>query len=178
MSDRFVTIATYHDGVAAAMARNFLENEHIPVLLLDEDTVATFGVISAAIGGVKLQVPAIHVERAELLLSQIQRDTDDYEPMPPTAIATPEIAEELREEHTDRDPLNQNVDRLLRAALGGLIFLPLQFYALWLLMEIASTEGKVTPNRHWKIWVSMLLNGPILAAIVIPLLCLLNWLWP
>jgi Putative prokaryotic signal transducing protein len=157
MSDRLVTVATFHEPVAAALAKNYLESEGIPAILFDEDTIATDWMLSGAIGGIKLQVAPIHLERAEMLLAQIQaeREDADDEPIPQTAIATQEIAEDMKSEREDRELINQLTDKLFRSAVFGLIFCPLLFYSIYLLMEIASTEGKISLNRRWKVWVSM-----------------------
>ncbi len=74
MSDRLVTVATFQDSVAADLARNFLEHEGVACVLIDDTTVATDWMLSAAIGGVKLQVAALNAERAEMLLTQIQEE--------------------------------------------------------------------------------------------------------
>jgi hypothetical protein len=159
MTDRLVTVATFHEPVAAAMAKNFLEGHGIPAVLFDEDTIATDWMLSTAIGGIKLRVDAIHFERAELLLTQNQAEReeadDEDEPSTLTAIATREIAEDMKSEREDRLPINQHTDRLFRVAVFGLIFWPLQFYAIYLLMEILSEEGSVSANRRWKIWASI-----------------------
>jgi hypothetical protein len=165
MSDRLVTIATYHDPVAAALAKNFLASEEIPAVLFDESTVAVAWQLAGAIGGIKLQVAAIHVERAELLLAQIQAEKladEDAEALPTTGFASPETVEELQAEAEDKEPINLLVDRMYRSAVFGLIFWPLQAYVLWQLVEVATMPGKVSTNRRWKVWVSVVLNLPIL----------------
>src|SRR5471030_1238224 len=108
------------------MAKNYLEEEGIPAVLIDESTVATDWMLSNAIGGIKLQVLPIHIERAELLLEQIQDDKDEaeHEDSPvsaQTAIASQEIAEELKAEREDQAAINQLVDRLFRVTIFGLI---------------------------------------------------------
>ena len=176
MSDRLVTVATFHEPVAATLAKNFLDSEGIPAVLFDESTIATDWMLSAAIGGIKLQVAAIHFERAELLLTRIQAERDDAEeeddePMPSTAIATQEIAEEMQAENEDREPINQMTDTLFRSAVFGLIFCPLVFYSIYLLVEIAGAEGTISPNRRWKLWVSLpLLTVPLffMGIVVLP----------
>jgi hypothetical protein len=159
MADRLVTVATFHEPVAAALAQNFLESEGIPAALFDESTIATDWMLSTAIGGIKLQVAPIHFERAELLLAQIQAEREeageDYEPLPQTAIATQEIAEDMQAEREDLAPINQLTDKLFRSAVFGLIFCPLVFYSMYLVVEIASAEGTIGPNRRWKLWVSL-----------------------
>jgi hypothetical protein len=176
MADRWVTIATFHDPVAASLAKNFLASEEIPVALFDESTVAVAWQLAGAIGGIKLQVPAIHVERAELLLAQIQEEKlaeEEAEPLPATGFASPETVEELQAEAEDKQPINVLVDRVYRSAVFGLIFWPLQAYVLWLLLQVATMPGKVSPNRRWKVWVSVLLNVPLLLV----LLLILSWVY-
>ena len=178
MSDRLITIATFQQPVEAAMAQNFLDSEGIPSTLLDETTIATGWMLAGALGGIKLQVPAEHVERAEFLLARIHEGKDDDEELPPlesTAIATREIAEDLEAEREDREPINQLADKLFRSTIFGLIFWPLQFYAIYLMSEIHACEGKVSPERRWKVWTSIVLNIPLMALIVVPLFCALNW---
>ena len=71
--------------------------------------------------------------------------------------------------------LNQLADRLFRTAIFGLILWPLQLYTLLLLLELAGSEGRVSPQRRWKVWASMVLNVPLMAVIVVPVFCALNW---
>jgi hypothetical protein len=174
MPDRLVTVATFHQPVAATLAKNFLESEGIPAVLFDESTVATDWMLSTAIGGIKLQVAPEHLERAEFLLGRIQeeRDQDEMPPAPQTAIATQEIAEEMQSEREDKKPINQLADRLFRSAVFGLILCPVQAYVLILLLQLRWEEGKVSPNRRWKVWASMLLNVPLMSLVVVPLLYL------
>ena len=159
------------------MAQNFLESEGIPSALIDETTIATDWMLAGAIGGIKLQVAAEHVERAEFLLARAHEDKDDDElpPLDETAIATREIAEDLEAEREDRAPINQFADKLFRSTVFGLIFCPLQFYAIYLMMEVYNCEGRVSSERRWKLWASVLLNVPLMALIVVPLFWALNW---
>jgi len=164
MAERFVTVAAFQDPMAAAMAKNFLEEEGIPAILLDETTVATDWLLSGAIGGVKVQVAPIHVERAEMLLARSRKNDDEIgEPRSSeTAIASHEIAEELRTEREDKEPINQLVDRLFRVVVLGMIFWPLQLYAVFLLFQLTQIEGTVSANRRWKAWASFVL-APVVA---------------
>jgi hypothetical protein len=173
MAERLVTVATFHDPVAAAMAKNFLHSEGIPAELFDEATIATGWMLAGAIGGIKLQVAPIHVERAEMLLARVQAEQDDAgkdePPTPTTAIATAETAEELQAEREDREPINKLADRLFRTAVFGLIFWPLQVYVLWLFVQLFREPGKVSRNRRWKPWAALLLNLPVMALAVLAL---------
>ncbi len=176
MSDHLRTVATFLDPVAAALARNFLDGEGIPAVLVDETTIATDWMLGGAIGGIKLQVSPWHVERAELLLAQVkmEREADDETPLPATAIASQEIAEDLRAEREDKAEINQDVDRLFRVTVFGLIFPPLHFYALYLFLAICGGEGQVSADRRWKIWVSIGLNLPIMGSIAVLFIYLSN----
>ncbi len=180
MSETWITVATFHDTVAAVVARNFLDDEGIPSILLDEATVGIGWMLANAIGGIKLQVAPHHFERAELLLTQIreaqaEQESDAREP-DAHAFASAEIAEDLQAEHEDRQPINDLADKLFRSTVFGYIIWPLQAYALFLMLQIAASEGKVSPNRRWKIWLSVILNVPILMMVLVPLLCLQAWL--
>ena len=179
MSDRLLTVATFQDPIAAAMAKNFLESEGIAACLIDEATIATDWMIATAIGGIKLQVGALQLERAELLLAQVramrdEADEEEDEPLPATGIAAQEIAEDLQAEEEDKAAINQMTDKLFRSTVFGLIFWPLQLYALYLLLLIMGDDGTVSANRRWKIWASIFLSVPLMALIVIPLLWLLQ----
>ena len=105
MLERYVTVAAFQDPMAATMAKNYLEEKGIPAILLDETTVATDWLLSGAIGGVKVQVRPIHVERAEMLLAQAKADDEDIEVdthRENAAIAAREVAEDLAAEREDR----------------------------------------------------------------------------
>jgi hypothetical protein len=184
-----ITMATFDDAVAAALAKNYLESEGIPALLHDESSVATDWLLSNAIGGIKLQVALHHLERAEFLLERIsgrnRADNLPHEEAMPEAIAAPdkaaqirakqqEMEEEQRAEEIDRMPCNLLVDRLFRATVMGFLFIPLQFYAIWLLLQAFGALDDVDPRRRWKFWVSIFLNIPLMGTALFLLSLLLN----
>src|SRR5258708_13852495 len=120
MSDNWITVATFHDPVQAAVVKNFLDGQGILSMLMDETTIATDWMLSGAIGGIKLQVSPLHVERAEMLLAQVEEDKEAtaHEPPPPdTAIAPKEIAEELEAEPHDKAPVHKLTHKLFRCAV-------------------------------------------------------------
>ncbi|MSQ92961.1 MAG: hypothetical protein EXR98_00225 [Gemmataceae bacterium] len=174
MYNGWVAVATFQDPIAAAVVKNFLDAQGIPSELIDEATIATDWMLSGAIGGIKLQVAPLHLERAEMLLAQVEEEkaaTDDEPPPPQTGIAAREVAEELQAEREDRAPINKLVDRIFRATVFGLILWPLQAYAFCLLVQLTSEEGEVSPNRRWKVWASLLLSLPILGVAF----CVISW---
>jgi hypothetical protein len=170
MGSQLKTVAAYNDPVEAAMARNYLEAAGIQVLLLDEMTIATDWGLGNAIGGIKLQVHGWHLERAEMLLSRLDRERSEHPEKrdhPETGIATPETADELREEQEEESPRNLLVERAFRATVFGLLFWPLQFYALILLLSIPSTPGVIRPRNRWKVWACFLLSLPLISVAVL-----------
>jgi hypothetical protein len=67
--ERMVTVAQCNLAAEAHAMRLHLEAAGIPVFLADELTVAMDWLLSNAIGGVKVQVPEHHAERATELLA-------------------------------------------------------------------------------------------------------------
>lgn len=66
-----VTVATFDNMPAAHIAKGRLETEGIPCWLKDEYLGQTDWLYNIAVGWIKLQVDAAHVERARAIL-----DTD------------------------------------------------------------------------------------------------------
>jgi hypothetical protein len=174
-SSSYVTVATYADPIHASLARNYLEENDIPVVMTDEETVSVDWSLGFALGGIKLQVAPWHLERAEFLLAQHQRVTqerEEAEKIAETAFTTPEAMEELHAEQEDRLPINQDVDRLLRTTVVGLLLWPLQLLALWWLFEYWRGRDIPSADRRWKVKVAALLNIPLMAIIIVPLVLL------
>jgi hypothetical protein len=64
------TVARYRDLPTAELARSRLEAEGIEAVLLDRNLVAQDWLVSNAIGGVRLQVPAEEAARAREILAE------------------------------------------------------------------------------------------------------------
>jgi hypothetical protein len=73
---KFVTIATFLTPEMAYLARTRLDAEGIAAFLENESAVGMLGVLSNAVGGVKLQVEQADVERAAEIL-ELATDDDD-----------------------------------------------------------------------------------------------------
>jgi len=164
MLRRLITVATFDDGVRAALAKNHLEAAGISAVLCDELTVTTGWALSGAIGGIKLQVAPLQAERAEHLLAELAaaREGDDVE-FVTTGEAAQELAEERALEREEQSPGNQLADRALRAAALGLLLWPLQIYVWWLLLSLLTVPDPVSPGRRWKVWTAGLLSVPLVA---------------
>ena len=111
-----------------------------------------------------------------MLLLQARKKEDESEDdahATKTAIASQEIAEDLRAEREDQAPINQLADRLFRVVVFGLRFWPLQFYALILLWQFSQESGTVSPDRRWKVGASFLF-APIIAVLTCLGICALS----
>ena len=64
MKQEFFTLGTFEFPADVQIIKGKLESEGIPVFLRDETTINSDPLISAAIGGVKLQVYSVDRERA------------------------------------------------------------------------------------------------------------------
>jgi hypothetical protein len=172
MLQRLVTVATFDDTVRAALAKNHLEAAGIVAVLNDELTVATGWALSTAVGGIKLQVAPLHVERAEYLLAELAeaRDEEGAEVEFATSAETAqELAEERAAQREEQNPSNQLADRAWRAAVIGFLFWPLHFYVWWLLLALAASPEQLSRSRRWKVWAAAVLNLPLLVAVTLVL---------
>lgn len=71
------TVASFRDGPSAHIARSLLDAEGIPYRIVDEHTVGVHWLVSDAVGGVKLQVPAAFEARArDLLARDLSREVE------------------------------------------------------------------------------------------------------
>lgn len=70
---RFVTIATFECTADAEAMKLLLEDEGFEVLLADENLVRMNWFLSAAVGGVKLQVPEAKAELAAQFVEKNRR---------------------------------------------------------------------------------------------------------
>lgn len=75
-----VTIRTYFDLPIAEVDRGLLASHGIPGVIDDGNLAAMDGLLTTALGGVKLRVPMLERERAVALLAQRMVLTADDEP--------------------------------------------------------------------------------------------------
>jgi uncharacterized RDD family membrane protein YckC len=67
----FETVARFHDPIEAEIVRGRLEAEGIPAIAADANLIRVHSLMSAAVGGVKVQVPPEHLERAHAICRSI-----------------------------------------------------------------------------------------------------------
>ncbi|MGZ3383236.1 MAG: putative signal transducing protein, partial [Isosphaeraceae bacterium] len=156
MSDRLATIATFGSSIEANLARNRLEAADIKAFLDDEETVGMAWHLTSALGGIKLLVGDRDAEEALAILAE--SETADLpapgqadEALPPTSGG--EQPSELGRVEVDERELaltrrEQNADRALRGAVLGLLLLPLQLYAFWLLLKVFVSDERLSPDKR------------------------------
>jgi hypothetical protein len=137
MDDRWVTIKTFDSPLEANLAKNLLEEAGLRTLLVGEEAVGMTWMLSNAVGGIRLQVVADDVARAQEILRRSSRAAfaNDLEPEKTDDTGQSEIEtdepsdlgleqpEEIEPETTDRA---KNAERAFRGAVLGILFFPLQ----------------------------------------------------
>ncbi|MHC4507992.1 MAG: putative signal transducing protein [Planctomycetota bacterium] len=160
MPDKLVTIATFSALVEASMARDQLDAEGVRAVLADAETVGMAWHLTGAFGGIKLQVMAADADRAISILRA--DDTTSSSDAESWQDATGEdFARESDRAYEDEYeyPTNELVDRAFRAALLGVLFLPLQFYSVWLLLRIRRDYEPLSSADRRRILITVILDA-------------------
>ena len=169
MEGKLVTVATFDMPTEAHLAKGLLEANGLAAFLADELTVGVAWHLSNAIGGIKLQVPETDVERATGILAAREDSSINAED---GFVDLPEAEEsEIEPPSSEAD---KTVDRAVRAALLGLLLLPLQLYSLWLLGRLTLSNQKVSPNKRRRIRLAVVLNLPMLVILGVAFLWLVQ----
>ncbi|MDE0297753.1 MAG: DUF2007 domain-containing protein [Candidatus Poribacteria bacterium] len=156
MDEKLVTVSTFDMPTEAHLAKGLLEANGLTAFLADELTVGVAWHLSNAIGGIKLQVVETDVERAASILEAREDPSIDSE----DKIAN--FPAEESESQSYSSEADKTVDRAVRAALLGLILLPLQLYSLWLLGRLAFSRQNIITRKRRRIYLAVVLNLPML----------------
>lgn len=167
MSDKLVTIAIFDTLVTANIAKDQLEDKGVRAVLADAAAVGVAWHLTSAIGGIKLQVTDKDTERAISILED--RDTistEDGESLSDevTEGLERDIDEGYEDEH--ESPTDEIIDRALRSAFLGLIFLPLQFYSAWLLLRMAWDRDPLSSANRRRVMMTVILDAWIIVCFV------------
>jgi hypothetical protein len=175
------TVATFDNAVAAEMAKNLLEGHGIPVMISDEETVATIWSLSNAVGGIKLRVPAEALGRAEFLLEQKTPPPLTDADIADALAERPETAARLAgpgpPEPFDDTPTDREVDRLLKATAIALLFFPLQLYTLARLWMLRYADPPVRASDRWKVRLAYAISLPLWFAVLVPAILLVGYFY-
>ena len=154
-----VVIATFNNSVAASLTQEILKTQEIESWFQDEATVNLAWYLTIAVGGIKLFVREQDEQLARTILNEYQ--TSLNQETSPNNDLTLEVAEESYLELSSTDKI---LRRALRAAVVGLMFLPLQLYSLWLLLTLF---GNGLPKTRRQILTLSITLGLDLAVLIL-----------
>ena len=161
MSKDLVTIATFANSLEANLALQCLEGEGIKAFLMDEATETLAWHLTVAVGWIKLQVFRPDVEQAlSILQDNNLLPNQTLTPVASSQIGKTSVSEEEEEER--RSWADRIADSAFRAAVIGLVFLPIQFYSLWLLVRLLVSRRRISNDRRIKVIIAALLDSCIL----------------
>lgn len=169
-----VTIASFEDAIEANLAKQDLEAEAIAAFLADEITLNVAWHLKVAVRWIKLQVPEPEVERALSVLAEAEAFNSSapsnwIELLPQPTLDSAQDEEFNSASHpNDEDGIriswaDETVERMFRAAIFGLIFLPIQLYSLWLLVRLIVSRRIASRNQWWKVFIAPFINIPMLS---------------
>jgi hypothetical protein len=158
MTNDLVTIASYASPVEAEIAKNRLESSEIPAFLVGENTVNMAWHLTNAVGGIRLQVSQADADEARAILRCPNEEAEASQGEPLWV-----DADELDEEPPPPTNREQDADRALRGAIGGLLFWPLQLYVSWLILKVVLSEERLAPIHRRNGILAAMINLPTLS---------------
>ncbi len=201
--DELVTIGVYQSDVEANLVKNKLQAIGIQAFLAGEEAANMAWIYSAAMGGIKLQVASCDAEDAASFLEQkpwhedqssptsiatlkvlrpVAEDEDfeeEDDPRGASSFATMNTLTQIELNSDDEDEKEvlsereKNADRLVQAAIFGLVFWPLEIYACWLLLKVYVSSEKLEGRPLKNAWVG---GGIALAISMILLLTFMSFM--
>ena len=166
VSNDLVELGRFPSSAEACLVRSQLECEGIRAELAGEAAASWLWHFGTAIGGVRLLVQRVDVERAMQIIGSVGA-IDDME-----AVDFGDESEELATDDA-RPELPGDLVRAWRASLIGVLLLPpiLNVYSIWLLFRHDFFIGRC---RNWRVAASCTVNAMVLGLVV--LIMLLIWL--
>ena len=168
MSDELVTLATFGTPIEASLVQNQLEAEGIRVFLADDAVVGMAWHLGGAVGGVKIQVADRDIQRALAVL-----ESSDRTPIAEDAWRTYDTdgSSDSDDDDVDHQPpdalTDERVARAYRAAGLGWIIWPLQFYSLWLLMDVVIDGAPMSDANRRRMLTTLVLDLPVIVLFVV-----------
>lgn len=172
-----VIAGIYSSVIDANLARNLLELEGIKAMLADDQAVGMAWQMSTAMGGVKVLVRECDQARAEAILTSMNKAP--FEDTAPGADSTSVSGDNSAENSLQIELLDQQdaacndrermAEAAWKATLVSLLFLPLQLYVFWMLLQIMSSDSVLRPRFLNLAWRAACVNIPalfVLACIV------------
>jgi hypothetical protein len=164
--DDLMTVAISQNATEANLIKNQLEAAGIKAFLSGEEAAAMAWHMSGAFGGIKVQVPASAAEDALSILErkawQVESEKEKASVATAKTLAKMDDDEEPAEILSDRE---KAANQAARAAVFGLIFWPLEIYAIGLLLWVYFGPGKLEGRPRT--------NAKLASWIILPLLLFL-----
>ena len=130
-NSNFVVIATFNNSIEASLTQEILKTQGIESWFQDEATVNLAWHLTIAVGGIKLFVREQDEQLARTILDEYQASLNEE------TSENSDLGAEIEEEfHLELISTDKILRQAFRAAVVGLIFLPLQLYSLWLLLTL------------------------------------------
>ena len=158
---QLTTVATYGSSFEAQVAKNCLQENGINACVINDTIVDMAWHLGRAVGGVKVQVPQSEASEARDILEQLR-----------THGAQVEEADDPAEVEA-ANPIDADLSRSVRAAAMGILFLPLQFYSMYLMAKVAMIGRPLGRRRIRKLWLAGALNSYLLMVIAMFLILFL-----
>lgn len=176
MSDpsRAVELGRFGSVAAAELARAALAGSGIPARLVDAHTVGAHPMLTAAIGGVGLEVRARDLEAARVVLAGLDAGDDhadaDADADDGAATAEPSDADAREDDALDPRVVTARADvhRALGAAMLGM-FVPVVLPTLWslrLAVRAAGAWGQLGGTTRGALVFTLAIDGTVLATVV------------
>ncbi len=165
-TDNLVTLTRFRSSTEATLALARLEAEGIDASLDGEAPAAPLGHLGADLVGASLIVRQGDYRRAKEILADLEEDEDgknepldDYDADDWLGEDWADDDEDLYEEYSEEPTFTPPLMRAWRAAVIGIIFLPMNLYSWWLILkyELWLPEPDTAKSR-WRFYATIAFN--------------------
>jgi hypothetical protein len=170
MPQDLVCVGSYYTTELAHVARLALESEGIPSFIDNEWISSINWVFTDAVGGVKLLVDSCDAESAIAILSSRSEykwneaniaEAEGFE----QAASEPE---QLILNSSNANEREANVLRAYRGSIVGLLFLPIQFFVLYLLLfKVFANNQPLSNKRKTQAIIALAINLPCILILLL-----------
>lgn len=154
MSSRITTVRTFDDPIKAKLALNYLNSEGVDAYLSDDNIVMNTWYLANAVQGIKLQVREEDEALALILLEEIDEiQREKYSPDDDDEFNFNELVDRfgvIDDEEIKPNQREANAERAFKGAVFGLLFLPIQFYVIYLVGCVLVSQEEMRNRYVWK----------------------------
>lgn len=171
MKNDLVVVGVFQLAPEANMARNRLEAEGIRAVISDEHASTMYWALTTAMGGIKVSVMSDQADRALKILGVEDRhaDLEELERLAGESETEdgeePAPADDEPESPTaDDSPLNPRevlIERCLKAAIIGLVVMPLQIWVFGMVIRAFLAGDPLRPKSQFHLAVAASINVPM-----------------